>query len=619
VAGRIVFDIEADNLLVEVTRVHCISTYDIDNGEAKHFTDIPEALRYMDTAELLIGHNICQYDVNALRKLYKWEPRCPLYDTLLAGNVLYPEKTLSLETWAKQLDLDVEKVANEDWSVYTEHMGTRCQADVLINVEVFKHLKQNKHEEMIEEALEIEQQIALMHGQQMLNGVHFDREGAAELLSELNEDLQSVGQSISQGVKGSILIPGVPLCRQEEERADRFEMLLTGSLPKYSKHLKADGTYNVATIKYFEGEHKKVQGPYSKIECKPFDINNSQSLKDLMLSLGWKPTEWNWNTTGPTWVKTSPKLTEDSYDSLPSGLGKSIAHYNTMKHRRNFLLSANGGGVLRAIRSDGRVTADAFTCGTPTGRYRHKGAVCNIPRITTAYGREIRALYGVAEGCFQVGVDLSGIEIRMLGHYLLEYNLRDAQKTVDLILSPDKTNDFHSYNAKVWGCDRDTAKTTLYALLYGAGAKKLAGTLGIAEHLGATIKEDFYTAHPGIKQLMDLLEIAYKQTGGYVKGLDGRPLYVRKVTALLNTLLQNAGAVVFKQWGIDTDRARPPHVKQMIAYHDEFQWECEGTLQDAEEWKNLVVSLSLETGRRMNLKIPIASEGKVGKHWADCH
>ena len=81
------------------------------------------------------------------------------------------------------------------------------------------------------------------------------------------------------------------------------------------------------------------------------------------------------------------------------------------------------------------------------------------------YGPELRSLFGVPLGNYQIGIDLAGIEARVLAHYLLRGNYTKARQTADLILSPDKGNDFHSFNAKVWGVSRDTAKTCLYALV----------------------------------------------------------------------------------------------------------------------------------------------------------
>jgi len=565
----VVFDLEGNNLLYGITKAHCISTYCIETQEHLLWTNIIDALQYLDSATLLVGHNICGFDFPALYKLYKWVPKCPVVDTFLAGCILWPEETRSIEDWVQILRLtDLSKIQVDDWSVYTPLMGSRCKSDVLINLAVYNYIVSSKHYSMISEALQLEQVVAAIHAQQTLDGVYFFKERALALHAELNGKLKELVEEIDKIAPWKCLVHGVAKGKQTEYKKQYTEGLKNLSyIPTNSrKPFKADGTYTEDTKKYFGDDYPKVKGLYTKVSFEAFNLNNSEEVKDLLLSLGWKPTEYNTvkdKKTGEFRV-TSPKLTEDSYDSLPPGIGKTIATYNTLKHRRNFLLSENGTGAIASVRDDGYISADAFTCATPTARYRHSGTICNIPRVTSVYGKELRSLFGVEEDLFnQVGADLSGIEIRMLAHFLLALNLKDARKTADLILSPDKTNDFHSYNAMVWGTDRNTAKTTLYALLYGAGAGKLAGTLGRPKKQGAKIKQGFYKAHPGIEQLIKMLEDAYKRNGGYIKGIDGRPLYVRKVMALLNTLLQNAATIVFKKWMVKCSNLEGC---QMIAY-----------------------------------------------------
>jgi len=101
-------------------------------------------------------------------------------------------------------------------------------------------------------------------------------------------------------------------------------------------------------------------------------------------------------------------------------------------------------------------------------------------------------------------------------------------------------------------------------VMYGAGAKKLAQTLGKPEKEGAKLKRAFYKAHPGIEELIDDLENAYSKRK-YIKNIDGRPLYIRSKIKLLNTLLQATAAVVFKKWMIALAEVTPTSIRQVIA------------------------------------------------------
>jgi len=161
--------------------------------------------------------------------------------------------------------------------------------------------------------------------------------------------------------------------------------------------------------------------------------------------------------------------------------------------------------------------------------------------------------------------------------------------------------------------------------MYGAGPAKLAAIAGRPQNAGRKLKDDFYAKHPAILELIQDLEIAYKRNNGWIKGIDGRPLYVRRASTLLNTLLQNAATVVFKNWMVRLEQVRSSNsiykdaVKQIIAYHDELQYAVGGSKKLAEDWGFCCCAAAATVGTQMGLKVPIAAEFKRGKNWRDCH
>ena len=64
------------------------------------------------------------------------------------------------------------------------------------------------------------------------------------------------------------------------------------------------------------------------------------------------------------------------------------------------------------------------------------------------------------------GADLSGIELRMLSHYLARH---DGGRYADILLN----GDIHQTNADKIGISRKQVKTVTYAFLYGAGDEKI--------------------------------------------------------------------------------------------------------------------------------------------------
>ena len=141
--------------------------------------------------------------------------------------------------------------------------------------------------------------------------------------------------------------------------------------------------------------------------------------------------------------------------------------------------------------------------------------------------------------------------------------------------------------------------------------------MGKPERQGAALKKAFFKAHPGIEELIGDLEHAFSQRK-YIKNIDGRPLYIRSKTKLLNTLLQGTAAVVFKKWMIKLQEEMLPGVRQVIAYHDELQFEVDDA-QTALVWAGICCGMAERIGKEMGAPIPIEAEAKVGQDWGETH
>ena len=266
----------------------------------------------------------------------------------------------------------------------------------------------------------------------------------------------------------------------------------------------------------------------------------------------------------------------------------------------------------------GNVESDAYTCGTPTARYTHKKPVANIPGVEAPWGIEMRELFRGPMGFYQVGVDLSGIEARVLCH--LCYDYEGGPEFAELVLE----GDWHSVNAKNWGVSRKVAKGILYAMMYGAGDGNLGAQAGSGgSNRGAKIRKVFLESNPAYAKLVEDLTDAW-QSNKFIPSMDGRPLYPRSKKDVLNTTIQGNSAVIFKKWMIRCDKlvdVREGYAHQMIAYHDELQFAYYGSSGDyrAESFGEKVVQEALLTGLDMGIKVPIGAEAKIGKTYADCH
>jgi hypothetical protein len=634
---------------------------------------LADGLKVLAEADVLIGHNITGYDLPLLNRLH------PEYaigskiiiDTQRLAELIHPEiKKQSIENWIALLKLEDPKTQISDWSVLTEKILTRCVGDVKNNLALFKYLKHKKKTEEDEgnsfnNALDLEQKVALLHAQQVMHGVYYNVRLAQETAERFTNRMAELQERVASEAPPIMTIPslsaeGQEVIQQCAKDLSNFDKHLPGASPfknlkwtvgtvvnpftkkmEYTSATKSyfgdyypkvqgeyckvtfdlEDLYTQAAISWFGEEYIwKVKGTYNKVQFAPLNLSSDNQVKDYLLDLGWVPIEYNYSKK--TKERTSPKLTEESFVSLPPGLGQDIAEYRVLQHRRNLIITSGGdGGALNLVRPDGRVEADAFTCGTPTSRYRHKGAICNIPRPTSKYGDKIRELYCVPPGHLMIGVDLSGIEARMLTHFAYRYE--GGPEFAELVLN----GDWHSANAELWGCSRNDAKTHLYALLYSAGATKLGAILGKDARVGKRNKDRFMKRYACYHMLVKTLEDELKSNGGYIYGLDGRRFYVRAAKDVLNTCLQGNSAILFKSWMIQCEyerrsfvRERNVQLHQILAYHDELGYELYSDDPIlAKEWGDITIDTARKAGESFNLNVPIAAEAKFGLSWRDTH
>jgi DNA polymerase-1 len=277
-----------------------------------------------------------------------------------------------------------------------------------------------------------------------------------------------------------------------------------------------------------------------------------------------------------------------------------LARYFWLQKRHGLVIS-----WLKATKDDGRVHGRINSIGAVTNRCTHMSP--NMAQIPS--DKECRELWNVGRNRKLVGSDLSGIELRCLAHYM-----RDDKYTKTLL-----EDDIHTANQKAAGLPtRADAKTFIYAFLYGAGEAKLGSIVGGSSKEGAKLKNAFFRKIPAMKKLID--KVKRLAGSGWVPALDGRHIQVRSEHSALNMLLQAAGAIVAKQWLVESQRQV---VKQgldakLVAFvHDETQWDC--AEEDADKLAKLLVEAAETAGEQLGFRLPVAAESAIGYTWADTH
>ena len=142
---KLVYDTEGNGLLPVIDRFWCLCTKDVDTLEERQFRpdEFEEGIDFLFSSDEIICHNQIGFDLPAMEKVYGRTYKGIVTDSLVLSRLLNPDRSWghSLAGWAKHLGNE-QKVENEDWSKYTEHMLHRCVVDVRINYDAYMEMLQ---------------------------------------------------------------------------------------------------------------------------------------------------------------------------------------------------------------------------------------------------------------------------------------------------------------------------------------------------------------------------------------------------------------------------------------------------------------------------------------------
>lgn len=590
---RLVFDIETNGLLDELTKIHIIVAEDIDTCEAYDFgpDQIDEGIALLKQATWLGGHNIIKFDIPAIQKIYPdFNPTAEIFDTLVASRLIWSNLldrdyalaakgrgiegkmvgSHALGAWGQRL-----KCAKGDydgsWEFWNQEMHDYAKQDAVVTHLLWKLIESKDYSKT---ALDLEMQVATIMSACERKGFAFDVDGADKLAAKLI------------GLRSQL----------EAELQDTFK-------PWYSK---VEEVTPKRTVNYKNKASVTAGASYTKVKLNVFNAGSRQHIANRMQTMfGWKPTAWNPNGT--------PKVDETTLSGLDYPEAKLLARYLLLVKRIGQL--AEGKQAWMSVQKDGRIHATYMTNQAVTGRAVHRYPnIAQVPSVGAEFGKECRELFTVTKGRKLVGVDLSGLELRCLSHFMSKWD--DGAYGDELL-----KGDIHTANQKAAGLEtRSQAKSFIYAFLYGAGAEKIGSMVGGTRTHGQRLKERFLSKTPALAELIAAVQHAAKK--GYLKGLDGRQVYVRHQHAALNTLLQSAGALIAKQWLVEIDkglRAANIHDRvDLVAWvHDEVQMECDNDI--AEEAKQVAIEAAVKAGEFFNFRIITEAEGTIGDNWADTH
>jgi DNA polymerase-1 len=548
---KIVLDIETnskhDKIWLAVTR-------DITTGEVKSWKEASGLQKYLDNCDLIIMHNGICFDAPVLRETWKTSIMpSQVCDTLVLSRLLNPslEGGHSLDAWGKRLGFLKGEFSDWDGGL-TPEMEEYCIQDTLVTQKLYEHLtselKLNKFDQR---SIDLEHKVQAIIAKQERNGFKLDEVAGITLLTTLQNKLAVIENELQS------IFPAKTIPRVSE---------------KTGKQLKA------------------------KVEV--FNPGSRKQIGERLIEKGWKPSKYT--ETG------QPIVDEGTLDGVDIPEAKAINEYLMLQKRVAQIES-----WLKAVGEDGRVHGKVITNGAVTGRMTHMSPnMAQVPNSGSPYGEDCRDLWIVEKGYKLVGIDASGLELRMLAHYM-----KDDAYTNEVV-----SGDIHTANQKAAGLQtRNEAKTFIYAFLYGAGDAKIGKIVGAGAKEGQALKSRFLENTPSLKELRETVS-RIAQNSGTLPGLDGRRLQVRSDHAALNTLLQSAGAIVMKQALVilnDELRRAKINYKFVVNCHDEWQIEVEESRAD--EVGKLGVQAIKKAGEYFNMRCPLDGEYKVGNSWRETH
>ena len=550
---------------------------DLQTKEVRNFQqpfNIEEIQQWLNQYEEIIGHNFIDFDAMVLKELLGITFDMPITDTLVLSKLYNPqlENGHSLKAWGERLKFP--KGDHSDWSKFSPEMLEYCIQDLKVTGKVYEELK-NKLDKFGGTSIVLEHQVQDVVSTQIKNGWTLDQQKCWELLAELKEKKIHL----------------------EEEVHIKFKPLATfikEVTPKY----KINGELSSVGLKFLPNFKDVVIGPFSHVEFPEFNLGSRQQIGKYLKFFGWRPTEL---------TEKGHAIVDEAVLSKVKGIpeAKLIAEWLIVQKRMAQVKS-----WLDVVEADGRVRGYVNPIGAVTGRMTHSSPnMAQVPSSYSPYGSECRSCWTVPTGFKLVGVDAAGLELRMLAHYM-----DDKEYTNEVI-----HGDIHTANQKSAGLTtRDSAKTFIYAFLYGAGDAKIGSIVGGSSRDGKKLKEVFLSNTPSLRTLRERVEGACAR--GYLKGIDGRKLIIRSSHAALNTLLQSAGAIIMKKaLTILDDHAKIYKIDYKFVgnIHDEFQTEVRE--DQAEKFGWLAVECIKAAGIAFNLKCPLDGEYKVGTTWAETH
>ena len=510
---RLIFDIETDGFLSDVTKIHSIVIKDIDTGQmfSYHGDKIGRGLYILSGASLLVGHNILKFDLPVIKKLYpEYKIDGEVFDTLLVSRLIWTNRKEldfrmkelplklagrhSLESWGFRLGLRKGEFAKTgDFSKWSEEMQKYCELDVEVTYEFWKLIQKQNYSK---EAIKLEHDFARCINLQEAHGFYFDVASAKKLYASL------------------------------ANRRLELEQKLVSTFPNWKKY---KGTFIPKRDNKTLGYKKGV--PIKRYEEITFNPNSRDHIADRLMNKGWKPKLYT--------PDGKPKVDETVLSSLEYPEAKLLAEHFLVQKRIGQL--AEGANAWLKLERTEKFMDKLLQMAQTLGGVLTKSLMLHKHLLLVFLMVKNVVLFLL----FQMVMFLLVVMLVVLSFVVLL--IISVLSMKDSFANELLNGDVHTNNQKQIGLPtRDLAKRVIYGIIYGVGDARLGSIVEKTANEGRRIKTKLFETIPALKILKDNV-IVKTRNQNYLYGLDKRKLIPRSEHSSLNLLIQSAGALLIKK------------------------------------------------------------------------
>ena len=613
----IVFDVEANGLLDDATKIHCLS-YTTDGVTYDTLFDYDSMKDLLLNQQGLIGHNIIRYDIPLLEKILGIKIKARLFDTLPMSWVLnYNRPKHGLESFGE--DFGIPKPKIDDWNNLTQDdYRHRCVEDVKINWKLWQDVLK-RFMFIYKSKTELDK---------FFRYLQFKMDCAAEA--------ERVGWKLDVGLAKDCV---AKLTEQQSSKINELKgvmprVKITTKKSKPKVCFKKDGSPSSHGERWFAllDEHRLPRHYEGEVEViKGWDQpnpNSNDQVKSWLFSLGWEPCTFNYIKESPTetrlvpQVRSNGELTESVKRLIKDNPVVSVLDGLTViQHRLKIFegfLECEYNGYVRA-EIDGL---------TNTLRFKHKKPLVNLPAVDKPWGREVRGCLTVPDGYTLCGADMTSLEDTTKRHYMYPYDpdyVNDMSQEgfdphLDLALHANAVSqiEIDEYNAGRNDQLKDLRKdfkVVNYSATYGVGKAKLARTTGMSEEAAQELLDAYWKRNWSVKAFIDNQKVRKINDEMWVQNPVSKFWHsLRYEKDVFSTLNQSTGAYCFDKW-VAYYRTRRPNI--IGQFHDEsinlVRKGEEDEHSSALEWAIKKLNENLK------LNVDLGIEIQYGQRYSDVH